>query len=145
HELDAGAVLQPARADTLYLWIRLSSGVRARVYLATREESESGARYLFRDVELDSGLDEVGSETLAQVAHSAAEALWRREEHTPKPELVEALEVERPALSTRPKQVESASDSPPLVRPESTSTRPSERLPIQDMGAVPKTRPRSGT
>lgn len=155
HELDAGAVLQPARVDTLYLWVRLSSGVRARVYLATREESERGARYLFRDVDLDSGLDEVGSETLAQVAHSAAEALWRREEHTPKPELVEALEVERPAPSTRPKQVplvarrtasgEPASDSAPLVRPVAVIARPGERSPVRDLGAVPKAEQRSAT
>jgi hypothetical protein len=127
-ELDAGAVLRPERADTLYLWIRLSSRARARVYLAAREDSAGAARYLFRDVDLESGLDEVGSETLAQVAHSAAEALWRREEQTPKHQLVEALENEHHAAPGQ---------RAPSVRPEPT-VAPAANDAIRDSGVASK-------
>ncbi|HET9958749.1 MAG TPA: hypothetical protein VFQ61_29855 [Polyangiaceae bacterium] len=90
---DAKSVLQPERADTVYLWIRVSPQGTARVYLALRQGGGS-ARYLFREVRLESGLDEVGSETLAQVTHSSAQALWLREQQTPQHEVVAALQEE---------------------------------------------------
>ena len=93
-EAPAASLLDPERADTLYLWIRMSARDEARVYLAVHEDGSSGARYLYRSVHFDDGLDEVGSETLAQVAHSAAEALWFREQQIPKQKLVQALESE---------------------------------------------------
>jgi hypothetical protein len=114
--LDSGAVLQPERADTLYVWLRVSSGTRARVYLVARDDTVGSARYLFRDVVLDSGLDEVASETLAQVAHSSAEAFWLREQQTPRQQVVEALASD--SVATRPPPRIAA--PPPPVTPSSS-------------------------
>lgn len=117
------AVLKPERADTLYIWVRSRSRTSARVYLAMREESEQSARYLYRDVTLESGLDEVGSESLAQVAHSAAEALWSREQQVSKLELSRALARESELLPPSPPQ-------PMRVNPVSSRTsEPAEAAP----------------
>ncbi|HYQ31127.1 MAG TPA: hypothetical protein VER04_28025, partial [Polyangiaceae bacterium] len=84
--IDQGAVLLPQRADTVYIWIRVAER-NARVYLALAEEG-GPARYLFREVALDAGVDEVGGETLAEIAHSSAQALWLRQLQTPRQALV---------------------------------------------------------
>jgi hypothetical protein len=102
HQLDQRAVLRPQRVDTVYVWIRVSALSEARVYLALAER-DAQARYLFREIKLDSGLDEVGSETLAEVAHSSARALWLHEQQSSREELLIALEKEAPApRSTTP-------------------------------------------
>jgi hypothetical protein len=98
--LDQAAVLRPPRADTVYIWIRVSERTQARVYLAIAEQG-SQPRYLFREVPLESGLDEVGGETLAQVAHSSARALWLREQQSSRQSLVLALERDAPRVAPR--------------------------------------------
>ena len=106
-DLDQRALLLPQRKDTVYIWIRVSERSQARVYLSLAE-SGGQARYLFREIRLDSGLDEVGSETLAEVAHSSARALWSREQQSSRQTLVAALEQEvaaapaAPAVPARP-------------------------------------------
>lgn len=95
-QLDQRAVLLPQRSDTVYIWITVSDGGQARVYLALAETGGK-PRYLLREVRLDSGLDEVGGETLAEVAHSSAQALWSREQQSSRQTVVEALEREAEA------------------------------------------------
>lgn len=76
--LDAALVLRPSESETLWVWIHFRGSNRVRIYLTA---ADAGAvRYLFRDVTLDRGLDEVGGESLAQIVHSAAEALWSGEQ-----------------------------------------------------------------
>jgi hypothetical protein len=117
NRFDPRAVLRPERADTVYLWLRVTRRTAARVYLALREEDGS-ARYLFREVKLEAGLDEVGSETLAQVAHSSAQALWLRERQTSRQELVAALEHEDeppvPLAAAGPSKAAPASSTTPI-------------------------------
>ena len=120
--LDSSAVLDPARPDTVYLWIALRSDARARVYVATREESATSARYLFREVELPTGLDEVGAETLAQIAHSSATALWAREQQTPKGQV--AAELARDAPRPSPAAPALPPPSPPAPPRSSRSVGP---------------------
>jgi hypothetical protein len=120
--LDQRAVLLPQRADTVYIWIRVTERTQARVYLALAERGGQ-ARYLFREVRLDSGLDEVGGETLAEVAHSSARALWLREQQSSRQVVVDALEREAVApspapASTAPSKVSAiAISSSPIVTP----------------------------
>lgn len=128
------AVLRPERADTLYIWIRSSSRTSARVYLAMREESEQSARYLYRDVTLESGLDEVGSESLAQVAHSAAEALWSREQEVSKLELSRALARESELAPPAPPPV--SEQTPPRPAADEAHDAPQVAKPPTDR-AVP--------
>ncbi|HEY3254417.1 MAG TPA: hypothetical protein VGJ91_10725 [Polyangiaceae bacterium] len=115
--IDQRAVLLPQRSDTVYVWIRVSKGTTARVYLAISEEGGQ-ARYLFREIGLDAGLDEVGGETLAEVAHSSAQALWLRELQTPRQTLVAALEREEQVEAPRatPLVVAAAPISPASAR-----------------------------
>jgi hypothetical protein len=80
--LSSVEVLEPARSDTVYVFVTLARGRRALVYVATREGESGAVRYLLREVELGSGLDEMGAETVAQVAHSSAMALFSRAAET---------------------------------------------------------------
>jgi hypothetical protein len=105
--IDQRAVLLPERADTVYIWIRVTQRTNARVYLALSEEG-GRTRYLFREIKLDAGLDEVGGETLAEVAHSSAQALWLRELQTPRQTLLAALEREEEAPRDAPLRVDAA-------------------------------------
>ena len=110
--IDQQSVLAPPRSGTVYLWIRVTERTKARVYLALSEEP-GRARYLFREIKLDAGLDEVGGETLAEVAHSSAQALWLRERSTPRQTLVAALERE----AEPPHAATSAPPTPPAPSP----------------------------
>jgi len=77
-QLDAERVLNPPEPDTIYLWVTLSHAREAWVYASVREAEPTSARYLLQRIELETGLDEVGCETLAQIAHSSATALFAR-------------------------------------------------------------------
>lgn len=88
-------VLNPEVEQTVYLWISFGPDHRARFYAAAREQGTGDTRYLFREVELETGLDELGGETLAQVAESCAGALWARDQETSKEALVGQLAQER--------------------------------------------------
>jgi len=57
------------------VWVTLRSRNEARLYFAAASEAEEPTRYLLRDVPLDDGLNEVGSERVAQVVHSSVTAL----------------------------------------------------------------------
>jgi hypothetical protein len=111
--LDAASVLQPSRPDTLRIWIRFSDPNQVRIYMAAA--NESAARYLIRDFDLDRGLDEVGGESLAQVVHSAAEALWSGEQQLTHADAARTLAEELPAppSSERPRPPQPA--APPIV------------------------------
>lgn len=105
-QLDRRAILLPQRVDTVYIWIRVTGRSAARVYL-TLAEQDGQARYLFREVPLDSGVDEVGGETLAQIAHSSAHALWLREQQSSRAAMVDALS----------REAEQAPAAPPSAAP----------------------------
>lgn len=143
-ELDRDALLHPSTPGTLYLWITLNAESRARIYVATREQHSESTRYLYRDVLLTSGLDEVGCETLAQVAHSSASALWTRERESPRQLVVSAIETEPSAsveASPQPRGAPASSGgSKPAVSdskttPSVSKTAASNRVPGT---AVPK-------
>jgi hypothetical protein len=125
HHLDQRAVLRPRHADTVYIWIRVTELSAARVYL-TLAEQDGQARYLFREVRLDSGLDEVGGETLAQVAHSSAQALWSREQQSSREALVDAL-----AREAQHAPLSSAATTAPVLVPTSVSTAHDSPEPTQ--------------
>jgi hypothetical protein len=68
-------VLKP-RADRHALaWLTLRSPTVARIYFAFPGEKGSAPRYLYRDVPIEHGLDELGSERVAQVVHSSVSAI----------------------------------------------------------------------
>jgi hypothetical protein len=132
--IDQREVLLPERADTVYIWIRVTERTNARVYLALSEDG-GRARYLFRELRLDAGLDEVGGETLAEVAHSSARALWLREVQTPRQTLVAALEREEEPPRSAPLRGDAAQAGAGSSAP-SDSLRPPEK-PRSDARASP--------
>jgi len=135
-QLDQRTVLLPQHADTVYIWIVVTERTQARVYLALTEQA-GPTRYLFREIKLESGLDEVGGETLAEVAHSSARALWLREQQSSRQALVAALEREiEPARAAAPPVVAapvapaptSVRDSPESVPPSANGRREARPL-----------------
>jgi len=127
HRLDQRAVLLPQRVDTVYVWIRVTELSDARVYLALAERGAQ-VRYLFRQTRLESGLDEVGGETLAQIAHSSARALWLHEQQSSREAVVNALQKEAPiASSSVPK-----AEPPPVAINNGAAPVKDERAPTDD-------------
>jgi hypothetical protein len=74
--LDPAAVLAPASQLGVQAWIVLVDPSVARVFFAVEESAGTTPRFLVTDVALDSGLDELGLERLAQVVFLSAGALW---------------------------------------------------------------------
>lgn len=132
--VDAASVLQASRPDTLRIWVRFRDPHQVRIYMAAADDG--AARYLFRDVSLDRGLDEVGGESLAQVVHSAAEALWSGEQ-----QITHAVAARTLSAELAPSNASAASSSassptsdrafasPPPAPPVSS---PEARAPVKD-------------
>jgi hypothetical protein len=74
-KLVAERVLGPLPARHICVWLTLRSSQEARIYFAVGGETRAGTRYLVRDVPLEDGFDEIGSERVAQVVHSSVTAL----------------------------------------------------------------------
>src|SRR5512133_1495573 len=133
-ELDRDALLHPPTPGTLYLWITLNAESLARIYVAIRERHSENTRYLYRDVLLTSGLDEIGCETLAQVAHSSASALWARERQSPRQIVESAIEAESGEFITPFSQ--------PSVPPaSSTGSAASSQVPVAQAPTAPSKLP----
>jgi hypothetical protein len=99
--LSAERVLAPPRAGHVAVWVTLRSTREARLYFAAPSERGPTPLYLVRDVPLDGGLDEIGSERVAQVVHSSVSALIEGAiEATTRPELERALEQKEGGAST---------------------------------------------
>jgi hypothetical protein len=71
--LAADRVLGP-HSTGVAVWVTLRAE-SARLYFAAHGDEQEATRYLVRDVPLDAGLDEIGSERVAQVVHSSVTAL----------------------------------------------------------------------
>ena len=106
-ELAADRVLGPHPAGGVAVWITLRTAREARLYFAAAGEAREPTRYLIRDVPLDDGLDEIGSERVAQVVHSSVTALVEDSvEAIARPELERELAPEPPPTNAEPpKQV----------------------------------------
>lgn len=74
--VDADAVFAPGGVAGVRIWIWLRTPSAARVFVAAHEPATGAARYWVSDVPLRSGLDELGSEELAQLVHLSALAVW---------------------------------------------------------------------
>jgi hypothetical protein len=111
-------VLEPREPGTVYVFVTRDEQGRALIYVATREQQGRAARYLLRTVELDAGLDEMGAETIAQVAHSSVMALWSQTAETSQEAV--AGELNREA-KRQPPAPTSSPGRPPRPRPRPTS------------------------
>jgi hypothetical protein len=74
-KLVAERVLGPMPTRRVAVWVTERAAGEARLYFAVTGETEGAMRYLIRDVPLNQGFDEIGSERVAQVVHSSVTAL----------------------------------------------------------------------
>jgi hypothetical protein len=93
---------------------------------------------LLRDLTLERGLDELGSEALAQAVHLSTVALLEGQVGTSREQLEQSLQAE-PA----PRSNQDAPSSPPLAAPTATSEKSVESTPVElapEHAAAEKTR-----
>lgn len=118
--LSAVTVFAPTEALGVRLWILLSTPTTARLFFAVQEGPELPPRFLVQDVELRSGLDELGLERLAQVAYFSATAAWDGSAASSRQDVEQGLrpnaapEVAQARAAGKPQPKPSA---PPLLAP----------------------------
>lgn len=117
-ELVAERVLGPLPARHICVWLTLRSAQEARLYFAVGGETRAATRYLVRDVPLEHGFDEIGSERVAQVVHSSVTALIEGSIA-----VAERVEIER-ALAPAEHPPAPAAAVPMRRRADTTSRRP---------------------
>jgi hypothetical protein len=110
--LMAESVLAGRSSRGVTVWVTLRTRNEARLYFAAASEAEEPTRYLLRDVPLNDGLDEIGSERVAQVVHSSVTALIDDSvDVVPRPEI--ERELTPPLLPPPPTATDTRVDSPP--------------------------------
>jgi hypothetical protein len=90
-KLDASTALAPSPTAGVRVWMFLPTVAIARLLFAIQERPGDSPRFLVDDLELDSGLDEVGREHLAQVVYLSASALWAGNAESTQREVEERL------------------------------------------------------
>ncbi len=126
-QLVAERVLGPLPTKRVAVWVTERNAGEARLYFAVAGETQSATRYLIRDVPLNRGFDEIGSERVAQVVHSSVTALIEGSvEVRERPEIereLAPLEPEKPSLARARKPifvaVPAAQKKPPPAPPSS--------------------------
>jgi hypothetical protein len=127
-KLVAERVLGPLPTRRVAVWVTERTPGEARLYFAVTGEAQGATRYLIRDVPLNQGFDEIGSERVAQVVHSSVTALIDSSiEVAGRPEIERLLatpvEPYKPSLA-RPRKpvyvpVQKSRRKPPHAEPES--------------------------
>ena len=115
--LETELVLSPPPDGAVYVWVTLRRDDEARLYFATAMVDAAPA-YSVRDVKLESGLDEVGAERLAQIVHLSAVALFEGRGEHERSQVARILDEEpvapaAPVVAPAP----ASQPSPPAVSP----------------------------
>lgn len=103
-ELSQRRVLQQNGQAGVRVWVVFSDSISqnhqgsAHLYFSVERSANQELKFLWRSVELPSGLDELGVEELVQVIHLASLALWEGTIETSREEVTEQLGRERGAL-----------------------------------------------
>jgi hypothetical protein len=101
HELEPNAVFRTRERPGVGVWALSRSPALLRLFFAV-EGAGDRPRYLVRDVTLESGLDEVGMERVAQVVYLSALALWSGQAESTRREVELGLGAPEPAAVTPP-------------------------------------------
>ena len=127
---------EPGRVS---VWVAPRSATQARLFFVVPAGNDSSARYLIRDVPLGEGLDEVGSERIAQVVHSSVSALLVGEVESTRQEVelslaevdeapVRSESTPKPAAVHEPPAVQKPPHQPPPPAPPQAGT---DRSPLR--------------
>lgn len=131
--LDPRQVLTPERGARVDAWVTLRTARQARLYFASKNAQDQKVSYVLRDLQLEQGLDELGTEQLSQAVHWSTVALLEGRTESTREQVRESLAelqptevVAPPALvpqpePERPVKVDTASRPRPRPRPRSRS------------------------
>jgi hypothetical protein len=101
--LEPQQVLSPEHGLLVEAWVTLRSDKLARLYFASPDPDTGKTRYLLRDLALESGLDEMGSEALAGAVHLSTVALLEGQLTSSREQVEQSLQSEAaPASDARP-------------------------------------------
>jgi hypothetical protein len=140
-KLVAERVLGPLPTKRVAVWVterdvakspKGDNAGEARLYFAVTGETQAATRYLIRDVPLNRGFDEIGSERVAQVVHSSVTALIEGSvEVAERPEIereLAPLEPEKPSLARARKPIFVAVPPPKKKPPPEPQSSPGPPL-----------------
>ena len=125
--LEPERVLAPERGSRVEAWVTRRSEKLARLYFASVDPDTRKTRYLLRDLTLESGLDEVGSEELAQAVHLSTVALLEGQAASSREQIEASLHAEPESSTTHADPTSPASTRPealaaPAASPASSSS-----------------------
>jgi hypothetical protein len=123
--LDSSTVFAPSANPGVRVWVVPESASNVRLFFAVEEHPDQVPRYLVNDVALDTGLDELGMEQLAQVVYLSAMALWSGNVESSRSEVEAGL---RQTPTAEPKV------SPAQATPVVARRRWSARLGLEALG-----------
>jgi hypothetical protein len=127
--LEPKQVLAPSGDAAVHVWVTFNDQTLARLYFSSQMGSGAGATYFLRELRLDSGLDEIGAEHVAEVLNLSTLAFLEGQAHSEREELEQKLRAEPAA-------------SPTAVVPAAPSAKPVQAAP-RARPAVPAKRSRS--
>jgi hypothetical protein len=115
HDLEPNAVFRARERPGVGVWALSRSPALLRLFFAVEGVGDR-PRYLVRDVTLESGLDEVGMERVAQLVYLSALALWSGQAESTRRDVELGLGVSEPAVAPPP--------SSPAAAPLQAAGRP---------------------
>lgn len=92
--LEPKEVLAPRGDAAVHVWVTLNEQTLARLYFSSERGSGAGASYFLRELRLESGLDEIGAEHVAEVLNLSTLAFLEGQAHSAREELEQTLRVE---------------------------------------------------
>ena len=99
--LEPKQVLAPTGGAAVHVWVTLSEDSLARLYFSSERGSARGASYFLRELRLESGLDEIGAEHVAEVLNLSTLAFLEGQAQSAREELEQTLRAE-PAAEPGP-------------------------------------------
>jgi hypothetical protein len=92
--LEPKQVLTPSGDAAVHVWVTLNHQTLARLYFSSERGSGGGATYFLRELRLESGLDEIGAEHVAEVLNLSTLAFLEGQAHSEREELEQTLRAE---------------------------------------------------
>ena len=111
--LDPKQVLAPTGDAAVHVWVTLSQNSLARLYLSRERGAAGGTTYFLRELRLESGLDEIGAEHIAEVLNLSTLAFLEGQAQSAREELEQTLRAE-PAAEPAPPPAKPAPPPKPV-------------------------------
>jgi hypothetical protein len=143
-------VLAPTGDAAVHVWVTLSGSSLARLYFSSDRGAAGGATYFLRELRLESGLDEIGAEHVAEVLNLSTLAFLEGQAHSAREELEQTLRAEPAAEPTSPATKPSPPPKPaappaPVPPPAAARSRADARVWSARVGYAASYRADEGT